>query len=65
MWACETDKNEAIKIGTLIHDVLNGISDVQIKNDVVKNNSILFKNFLLPRCDFYIFLYIGLKVRAD
>jgi len=65
VWACETDKNEAIKIGTLIHDVLNGISDVQIKNDVVKNNSILFKNFLLLRCDFYIFLYIGLKVRAD
>ena len=31
--ACETDKNEAIKIGTLIHDVLNGISDVQIKNE--------------------------------
>jgi len=65
VWACETDKNEAIKIGTLIHDVLNGISDVQIKNEVVKNNSILFKNFLLLRCDFYIFLYIGLKVRAD
>ncbi|XP_018369805.1 PREDICTED: putative gustatory receptor 28a [Trachymyrmex cornetzi] len=34
VWACETGKNEAIKIGTTIHDVLNSISDVQIKNEL-------------------------------
>ncbi|XP_018351442.1 PREDICTED: putative gustatory receptor 23a [Trachymyrmex septentrionalis] len=34
VWACETGKNEAIKIGTTIHDVLNGISDVQIKDEL-------------------------------
>jgi len=38
VWACETGKNEAIKIGTIIHDVLNSIRDVQIKDEVVKNN---------------------------
>ncbi|XP_012063692.1 PREDICTED: uncharacterized protein LOC105627022 [Atta cephalotes] len=34
VWACETGKNEAIKIGTIIHDVLNGINDVQIKDEL-------------------------------
>ncbi|KAG5313138.1 GR28B protein, partial [Acromyrmex insinuator] len=34
IWACETSKNEAIKIGTTIHDILNGISDVQIKDEL-------------------------------
>ncbi|KAG5330288.1 GR28B protein, partial [Acromyrmex charruanus] len=34
VWVCETGKNEAIKIGTIIHDVLNGISDVQIKDEL-------------------------------
>ncbi|KYQ56197.1 Putative gustatory receptor 28b, partial [Trachymyrmex zeteki] len=34
VWACETGKNEAIKIGTTIHDVLNSISDVQIKDEL-------------------------------
>ncbi|XP_018302341.1 uncharacterized protein [Mycetomoellerius zeteki] len=34
VWACETGKNEAIKIGTIIHDILNSISDVQIKDEL-------------------------------
>jgi len=38
VWACETGKNEAIKIGTTIHDILNSIRDVQIKDEVVKKN---------------------------
>jgi len=38
VWACETGKNEAIKIGTTIHDILNSIRDVQIKHEVVKKN---------------------------
>ncbi|KYN14867.1 Putative gustatory receptor 28b, partial [Trachymyrmex cornetzi] len=34
VWACETGKNEATKTGTTIHDVLNSISDVQIKDEL-------------------------------
>ncbi|KYN03743.1 Putative gustatory receptor 28b [Cyphomyrmex costatus] len=34
VWACETSKNQAIKIGTTIHDVINSTSDVQIKNEL-------------------------------
>jgi len=34
VWACETGKNQAKKIGTTIHDVLNSINDEQIKNEV-------------------------------
>ncbi|XP_018058033.1 PREDICTED: putative gustatory receptor 28b [Atta colombica] len=34
VWACETGKNEAIKIGTTIHDILNSIRDVQIKDEL-------------------------------
>jgi len=47
VWVCETGKNEAIKIGTIIHDLLNSIRDVQIKNEVVKKNIVLFKNLLI------------------
>ena len=38
VWACETAKNEAIRISTTIHDVLNNIKNVQIKNEVIKKN---------------------------
>ncbi|KYQ56198.1 Putative gustatory receptor 28b, partial [Trachymyrmex zeteki] len=34
VWACETGKNEAIKISIIIHDVLNSTRDVQIKNEL-------------------------------
>ncbi|XP_018351441.1 PREDICTED: putative gustatory receptor 28b [Trachymyrmex septentrionalis] len=34
VWACETGKNEAIKISTTIHDVLNSIKNVQIKDEL-------------------------------
>ncbi|KAG5322753.1 GR28B protein, partial [Acromyrmex heyeri] len=34
VWACETGKTEAIKTSTTIHDVLNSISDVQIKDEL-------------------------------
>ncbi|KAG5313134.1 GR28A protein, partial [Acromyrmex insinuator] len=33
-WACETGKNQAIKIKTTIHDVLNNINDEQIKHEL-------------------------------
>jgi len=41
VWAGETGKNEAKKIGTTIHDIHNSISNVQIKDEVVKKNFIL------------------------
>ncbi|KYN03741.1 Putative gustatory receptor 28b [Cyphomyrmex costatus] len=31
VWACETGKNQALKIGTTVHDVFNAISNKQIK----------------------------------
>ncbi|KAG5322754.1 GR28B protein, partial [Acromyrmex heyeri] len=34
VWACETGKNEAIRISTIIHDVLNSIKNVQIKDEL-------------------------------
>jgi len=37
VWACETGKNQAFKIGTTIHDVLNRTSNEQIKKEVEKN----------------------------
>jgi len=36
IWACETGKNQAFKIGTTIHDVLNRTSNKQIKEEVGK-----------------------------
>ncbi|XP_071563939.1 uncharacterized protein [Temnothorax nylanderi] len=33
-WACETGKNEAIKISTTVHDVLNSTSDEQMKHEL-------------------------------
>ncbi|KYQ56201.1 Putative gustatory receptor 28a [Trachymyrmex zeteki] len=33
-WACETGKNQARKISTTIHDVLNSINDEQIKYEL-------------------------------
>ncbi|KYN32902.1 hypothetical protein ALC56_12718 [Trachymyrmex septentrionalis] len=33
-WACETGKNQAIKISTTVHDVLNNINDKQIKHEL-------------------------------
>ncbi|XP_018351446.1 PREDICTED: putative gustatory receptor 23a [Trachymyrmex septentrionalis] len=33
-WACETSKNQAIKISTTVHDVLNSINNVQIKHEL-------------------------------
>ena len=39
VWACETGKNQAVKIGTTVHDMLNTISDEQIKYEVIKKTS--------------------------
>jgi len=36
VWACETGKNEAAKIRTTIHDVLNSTRNKQIKDEVIK-----------------------------
>lgn len=35
IWACETSKNQALQIITSIHDILNIITDDQIKEEVV------------------------------
>jgi len=35
VWACETGKDQALEIGTTVHDVLISTSDKQIKNEVV------------------------------
>jgi len=34
IWACETGKNQAQEISTIVHDVLNSTSNEQIKNEV-------------------------------
>ncbi|XP_018351455.1 PREDICTED: putative gustatory receptor 28b [Trachymyrmex septentrionalis] len=34
VWACETGKNQAQEINTIIHDVLNSTSNAQIKNEL-------------------------------
>ncbi|XP_012063707.1 PREDICTED: putative gustatory receptor 28b [Atta cephalotes] len=34
IWACETGKNQALQIGTTVHDVLNSIDDNEIKNEL-------------------------------
>jgi len=34
VWACETGKDQAIKIGITVHDLLNNTSDEQIKDEV-------------------------------
>lgn len=42
VWACETGKDQAMKIGTTIHDLLNNISDEQMKDEVIKNIKFYF-----------------------
>lgn len=37
VWACETGKNQALKIGTTVHDVLNCTNNKQIKDEVMKD----------------------------
>ncbi|XP_071563959.1 uncharacterized protein [Temnothorax nylanderi] len=34
VWACESTKNQALQIGTTIHDVFNSIGDNEIKNEL-------------------------------
>ncbi|XP_012063708.1 PREDICTED: uncharacterized protein LOC105627039 [Atta cephalotes] len=34
IWACETGKNQALKIGTTIHIVFNSINDENVKNEL-------------------------------
>lgn len=36
VWACETGRDQAMKIGTTIHDLLNNVSNEQIKDEVIK-----------------------------
>ena len=52
-WACNTGKDEAIRIGTNVHDILNDTIDKQIKDEV--NKTIKF--------DLYIFLKISSRVK--
>jgi len=37
VWTCETSKNQAQKIGTTIHDLLNNTNDEQIKCEQINN----------------------------
>jgi len=37
VWVCETGKNQALQIGTTVHDVLNSINNNEIKSEVIKN----------------------------
>jgi len=55
IWACETGKNQAIKINTTIHDVLNSTNDEQIKYEVLRN--LIFIYFLIF-CTLIHFLYV-------
>ncbi|KAL6259652.1 hypothetical protein P5V15_009568 [Pogonomyrmex californicus] len=34
VWACETSKNQAMKLSTTVHDVINSTSDIQIKDEL-------------------------------
>ncbi|KYN32901.1 hypothetical protein ALC56_12717 [Trachymyrmex septentrionalis] len=36
VWVCEAGKNQAIKISTIVHDLLNNTNDEQIKHEVLK-----------------------------
>lgn len=40
VWACDSGKDEAAKIGITVHDLLNNISDKEIIDEVVKYNLI-------------------------
>jgi len=51
--SCNTGKDEAIRIGTNVHDILNDTIDEQIKDEV--NKTIKF--------DLYIFLKISSRVK--
>jgi len=34
VWACDSGKDQAAKIGITVHDLLNNTSDKQVKNEV-------------------------------
>ncbi|XP_071563972.1 uncharacterized protein [Temnothorax nylanderi] len=36
VWACETAKNQALQIGTTVHDAFNSTGDNEIKSEVIK-----------------------------
>ncbi|XP_018351476.1 PREDICTED: putative gustatory receptor 28b [Trachymyrmex septentrionalis] len=53
IWSCETGKNQAIKISTTVHDVLNSTSDKNIKYElhlfslqILHSNNIFSSKFL-------------------
>ncbi|KYM78869.1 hypothetical protein ALC53_10677 [Atta colombica] len=48
VWACETGKNQAQKIGTTIYDLLNSTNDEQIKYEVITlKRYIFFRNYVI------------------
>ncbi|XP_024883589.1 uncharacterized protein LOC112462189, partial [Temnothorax curvispinosus] len=57
VWACESTKNQALQIGTTIHDVFNSTGDNEIKNELQ-----LFSLQVLHRKN--IFSAMGLTVDA-
>ena len=36
VWVCDTGKDQAMKVGTTVHDLLNNTSDEQIIDEVIK-----------------------------
>lgn len=56
VWACETGKNQAQELGTIIHEVLNSTSDEEIKNEVIKAQFYAYfsENVLYANTIFYI-----------
>lgn len=45
VWACDTGKDQALQIGTTVHDVLISTSDKQIKDEVVQNTISLLNSY--------------------
>lgn len=55
VWACETSKDQALEIGTTVHDVLIATSDKQLKEEVGKRT---FINFYETVPSFWVIVYI-------
>jgi len=58
IWACETGKNQAMKINTTVHEVFNSTSDKEIKYEVN------LKNYNFIHIFYILFNYIYIYIRA-
>jgi len=57
VWACETGKNQAMKINTTVHEVFNSTSDKEIKYEVDLKNYNLIHIFYILFNFIYIYIY--------